>query len=142
MDTVCSSTFVALFTCAEMVDLDEVDESDLNHPSPVLADDLPNAIAKARNVHVELAARLEYWQHLNQSCREIPCGPRCRRSCRPCKRPFSYPPFKPSEIQQDNMRALLPPLNSENKRQRHLEEIVELHRELGEFEEAAKGLDE
>ena len=40
------------------------------------------------------------------------------------------------------MRALLHLLNSENKRQLHLEEIVELHRELGEFEEAAKALDE
>jgi hypothetical protein len=56
--------------------------------------------------------------------------------------PFSYPPFKSSETQQDNMRALLHLLNSENKRQLHLEEIVELHRELGEFEEAAKALDE
>jgi hypothetical protein len=31
---------------------------------------------------------------------------------------------------------------SADRRQQHLEEIVELHRELGEFEEAAKALDE
>jgi hypothetical protein len=40
------------------------------------------------------------------------------------------------------MRALLLLLNSEDRRKKHLEEIVELHRELGEFEEATKGLDE
>jgi hypothetical protein len=161
----------AFYLRREMVDLGEVDESELPPPSPVQADDLPNAIAKARNVHVELAARLEYWQHLNHSYRDIYRTHRDaeeaatqatwavanpdKRSLwqkllkvrapvytRPSNSPFSYPPFKPNETQQDNMRALLHLLNSENKRQQHLEEIVELHRELGEFEEAAKALDE
>jgi hypothetical protein len=60
----------------------------------------------------------------------------------PSNSPFTYPPFKPSQAQQDNMRALLPLLNTADKRRMHLEEIVELHRELGEFEEAAKALAE
>ena len=161
----------AFYLRREMVDLGEVDESELPPPRPVQADDLPNAIAKARNVHVELAARLEYWQHLNHSYRDIYRTHRDAEEAatqaawalvnpdnrslwqkllkvrapvytRPSNSPFSYPPFNPSETQQDNMRALLHLLNSENKRQQHLEEIVELHRELGEFEEAAKALDE
>lgn len=45
-------------------------------------------------------------------------------------------------VQQDNMRALLLLLNNEDNRKKHLEEILELHRELGEFEEAAKALNE
>lgn len=40
------------------------------------------------------------------------------------------------------MRALLLLLNNEDNRKKHLEEILELHRELGEFEEAAKALNE
>jgi hypothetical protein len=40
------------------------------------------------------------------------------------------------------MRALLPLLNNTDKRRAYLQEIVELHRELGEFEEAAKVLAE
>lgn len=155
----------------EMVDLGEVDESELDQPSPVYDDDLPNAIAQARNDQVEMAARLEYWQHLNHSYREryrahrdaeeaanqanwaltnpdnrslwqklrkVPAPTYVRSS----SSPLTYPPFEPTIVQQDNMRALLLLLNSKDRRKNHLEEIVELHRELGEFEEAAKALDE
>lgn len=161
----------AFYLRREMVDLGQVDETELENPSHVQAEDLPNAIAKARNVQVEMAARLEYWQHLNHSYRESyrahrdaeeavikaaweSANPDSRnlwqKLCKvpaptytpPSNSPFTYPPFEPSQVQQDNMRALLLLLNSEDKRRMHLEEIVELHRELGEFEEAAKALDE
>jgi hypothetical protein len=61
---------------------------------------------------------------------------------RPSNSPFTYPPFEPSQAQQDNMRALLTLLSSADNRRVHLQKIVELHRELGEFVEAAKALDE
>jgi hypothetical protein len=161
----------AFYLRREMVDLGEVDKSELDPPSPVQPEDLPNAIAKARNMHVELAARLEYWQHLNHSYREIYRAHRDAEEAanqanwalanpdhrslwqklrkvpaptyvRSSSSPFTYPPFEPSRVQQDNMRALLLLLNREDKRKKHLAEIAELHRELGEFEEAAKALDE
>ena len=161
----------AFYLRSEMVDLGEVDQMELDHPSTVYADDLPHAIAQARNDQVERAARLEYWQHLNhsyraiyrthreaeeaanqanwvlanpdnrnlwQKLRKVPAPTYVRSS----SSPFTYPPFEPTLVQQDNMRALLLLLNSEDRRKKHLEEIVELHRELGEFEEAAKALDE
>jgi hypothetical protein len=161
----------AFYLRREMVDLGEVDETELENPSHVQADDLPNAIANARNPHVELAARLEYWQDLNHSYREIYRAHRDAEEAatqatwalsnpdtrslwqklrkvsapvytRPSNSSFTYPPFVPTQVQQDNMRALLPLLNTANMRRQHLEEIVELHRELGEFEEAAKALHE
>lgn len=118
-----------------------------------------------------MAARLEFWQHLNHSYRESYRAYRDAEEAttkaawdmakpdnrslwqklrkmppptyiRPSDSPFTKPSFEPTRIQQDNMRALLLFLNSDDKRQTHLEEIVELHRELGEFEEAAKALDE
>ena len=36
----------------------------------------------------------------------------------------SYPPFEPTRVQQDNMRALLVLLNHDDKRKGHLEEFV------------------
>jgi hypothetical protein len=161
----------AFFLRREMVDLVEVDKSALDHPSTVHPDDLPKAIAQARNDQVEMAARLEYWQHLNHSYREIYRAHRDAEEAanranwalaHPDKRslwqkmrgvpaptyvrssssPNTHPPFEPTRVQQDNMRALLVLLNQDDKRKRHLEEIVELHRELGEFAEAAQALDE
>lgn len=161
----------AFYLRREIVDLGEVDESELENPSTVHADDLPNAIAQARNDQVEMAARLEYWQHLNhnnreryrahrdaeeaanqanwelanpdmrslwQKLRKVPAPTYVRSS----SSPFTYPPFEPTLVQLDNMRALLLLLNSEDKRRAYLQEIVELHRELGEFDEAAKAFDE
>lgn len=161
----------AFYLRSEMVDLGQVDETELENPSHVQAEDLPNAIAEARNAQVEMAARLEYWQHLNHSYRESyrahreaeeaatkaaweSANPDTRSLwqklrklpapayIRPGNSPFSYPPFEPSQAQQDNMRALLPLLNTADKRRAYLQEIVELHRELGDFEQAAKALDE
>lgn len=161
----------AFYLRSEMVDLGQVDESELENPSHVQAEDLQNAIAEARNAQVEMAARLEYWQHLNHSYRESYRAHREAEEAatkaawelanldtrslwqklrkvpapayiRPSNSPFTYPPFEPSQTQQDNMRSLLPLLNKAEKRRAYLQEIVELHRELGEFEEAAKALDE
>lgn len=161
----------AFYLRSEMVDLGQVDETELENPSRVQAEDLPNAIAEARNVHVEMTARLEYWQHLNHSYRESYRAHReaeeaaTKAACesdnpdtrslwqklrkvpaptynRPSNSPFTYPTFEPSQAQQDNMRALLPLLNNADKRRAYLQEIVELHRELGEFENAAKALAE
>lgn len=161
----------AFYLRKEMVDLSELDEEELDQPHTVQDDDLPNAIAQARNDQVEMAARLEFWQHLNHSYRESYRAYRDaeeattkaawdmanpdKRSLwqklrkmpqpsyiRPSDSPFTKPSFEPTRIQQDNMRALLLFLNSDDKRRNHLKEIVELHRELGEFDEAAKALDE
>lgn len=161
----------AFYLRSEMVDLGQVDESELENPSHVQAEDLPNAIAQARNVQIEMAARLEYWQHLNHSYRESYRAHReaeeaatkaawesanpDRRSLwqklrkvpaptyiRPNNSSFTYPSFEPSQEQQDNMRALIQLLNNLDKRRGYLHEIVELHRELGEFEKAANVFDE
>jgi hypothetical protein len=161
----------AFYLRREMVDLGEVDESELENPSHVQAEDLPKAIAEARNDQVAMAARLEYWQHLNHAYRDSYRAHRDAEEAatqaawelanpdtrslwqklrkvpapaytRPSNSPFTYPPFEPSQAQQDNMRALLPLLNNTDKRRAYLQEIVELHRELGEFEEAAKVLAE
>ncbi len=161
----------AFYLRSEMVDLDQVDETELENPSRVQAEDLPNAIAEARNVQVEMAARLEYWQHLNHSYRESyrahreaeeaatkaaweSANPDTRSLwqkirkvpaptyIRPSNSPFTYPPFEPSQGQQKNMRALLELLNKTDKRRAYLQEIIELHRELGEFEQSAKALAE
>lgn len=161
----------AFYLRREMVDLGEVDETELENPSYVKAEDLPNAIAEARNAQVEMAARLEYWQQLNNRYRESYRAHREAEEAatkaawelanpdtrslwqklrkvpapvytRPSNSPFTYPPFEPSQAQQDNMRALLTLLSSADNRRVHLQKIVELHRELGEFVEAAKALDE
>lgn len=161
----------AFYLRKEMVDLGEVDESELENPSTVQAEDLPKAIANARNDQVAMAARLEHWHYLNHSYRESYRAHRDAEEAanqanwalanpdnrslwqklrkvlaptyvRSSSSPFTYPPFEPTLVQLDNMRALLLLLNSEDRRKKHLEEIVELHRELGEFEEAAKALDE
>ena len=161
----------AFYLSSELIDLGEDDDSELDFPSNVQPEDLPQAIAHARNAEVELAARLEYWQDLNhayrqsyrahrdaeeaankaawdlanpdprslwQKLRKLPAPAYARSS----NSPFTYPPFEPSQEQQDNMRALLELLNKADKRSAYLEEIIELHRELGEFDEAAKALTE
>lgn len=161
----------AFYLRSEMADLGQVDESELENPSHVQAEDLPIAIAEARNAQVAMAARLEYWQHLNHTYRDSYRAHRDAEEAatkeawelanqdtrslwqklrkvpaptyiRPSNSPFTYPPFEPSQRQQDNMRALLQLLNNSDKRRSYLQEIVELHRELGEFEKAAKVLDE
>ena len=159
----------AFYLGSELIDLGEDDDSELDFPSNVQPEDLPQAIAHARNAEVELAARLEYWQDLNhayrqsyrahrdaeeaankaawdlanpdprslwQKLRKLPAPAYARSS----NSPFTYPPFEPSQEQQDNMRALLRLLETLDKRQPYLDEIIELHRELGEFDEAAKAL--
>lgn len=161
----------AFYLGSELIDLGEADDSDLDFPSNVQPEDLPNAIAQARNPEVELAARLEYWQDLNhayrqsyrahrdaeeaankaawdlanpdprslwQKLRKVPAPAYARSK----DSPFTYPPFEPSSVQQDNMRALLRLLETLDKRRLYLEEITELHRELGEFDEAAQALTE
>lgn len=161
----------AFYLGSELIDLGEDDDSELDFPSNVQPEDLPQAIAHARNAEVELAARLEYWQHLNhayresyrahrdaeeaankaawdlanpdprslwQKLRKMPAPAYARSS----NSPFTYPPFEPSQEQQNNMRALLRLLETLDKRQPYLDEIIELHRELGEFDEAAKALTE
>jgi hypothetical protein len=161
----------AFFVGSELIDLGEADDSDLDFPSNVQPEDLPQAIAHARNAEVELAARLEYWQDLNHAYRQsyrahrdaeeaankaawdlanpdprsfwqkllkLPAPAYARSN----NSRFTYPSFEPSQVQQDNMRALLRLLETLGKRQPYLEEIIELHRELGEFEEATKALTE
>lgn len=131
----------------------------------VPAEELPKAIAQARTPEVELAARLDYWQHLNHIYRT------CYRNHRDAEmsatqsaweaanpdtrtlwqkirkielpkytpqpnRPFTYPPFEPTDEQCNNMKALLDLLLPIEKNRSHLLEIAELHRELGQFDKA------
>lgn len=161
----------AFYLGSELIDLGEDDDSELDFPSNVQPEDLPQAIAHARNPEVELAARLEYWQDLNHAYRQSYRAHRDAEEAankaawdlanpdprslwqklrkltapayaRSSNSPFTYPPFEPSQKQQDNMRALLRLLETLDKRQPYLDEIIELHRELGEFDEAAQALTE
>lgn len=161
----------AFYLACELLELVDAAESKIDFTSHAQPEDLPQAIATARHAEVELAARLEYWHDLNhayrqnyrahrdaeeaatqaawelanpdtrsfwQKLRKVPAP----AYTRPQNSPFTYPPFEPSLVQQANMRALLQLLESPDKRESYLQEIIELHRELGEFDEAAKALRE
>jgi hypothetical protein len=59
------------FLQSELVTISEVDETDEPLAPRVPPEDLPAAIAQARTHAVELAARLDYWQHLNHAYRDL-----------------------------------------------------------------------
>ncbi|MEY3637316.1 MAG: hypothetical protein RIR68_449 [Pseudomonadota bacterium] len=161
----------AFYLASELLELVDADESKIDFTSHAQPEDLPQAIATARHAEVELAARLEYWHELNHAYRQSYRAHRDAEEAatqaawelanpdsrsfwqklrkepapaytRPPNSPFTYPPFEPSPVQKANMRALLQLLESLDKRESYLQEIIELHRELGEFDEAAKALDE
>lgn len=118
-----------------LVKVDAGESSDLpclDHVSTAL---LPDCIEKAVDEEMEIAARIEYWRHLNHEYREryrehrdaeeaaIKAGwnaanpdnrswwAKLRRVkppsyCRPTNSPFTYPPFEPTSEQLENMARL------------------------------------
>lgn len=154
----------------ELVMISEGDTVDAPSPSFVKAEDLPTAIAQARNSEIELAGRLDLWQHLNHTYRDQyrahrgaeelasqtaweAANPdqrtwwqRFRKAKRVPEyvpspdRPITYPKFEPSDHQRENMLSLLRLLGRGDLPKRYAFEITELHRELGQFDQAALSL--
>lgn len=154
----------------ELLTISEGDTAEAPRPDYVKPEDLPNAIASARNPEIELAARLDYWQHLNHTYRDRyrthreaeelatqtvweTANPdqrtwwqRIRKvarypAYRPAPdRPFTYPAFVPTDAQCENMCQLLVLLQTGSNRHRYGLEIAELHRELSQFEEASQAM--
>lgn len=152
----------------ELVEMAEVDESDLPWPPGVPPEDLPLAIAQAGSPALELAARRDYWQHLNHAYRDLykahreaedaaskaaweAAHPDQRTAWQKLRkferrpqyqaapdRLITFPVFEASPEQRKNMQALLQLLQAPGEKI-DLEQ-VELHRELGQFEEAAQVL--
>ncbi len=118
-----------------MVDVGAADASDLPSIGHVPGSMLPECIANATSEGMELAARLEYWRHLNHPYRERYCqhrdaeeaatkaawekdnpdrrtwwdklrGRKAPVYARPLGSPFTYPEFEATEEQLQNMRRL------------------------------------
>lgn len=155
------------FMLSELQEIAQVDETEVPYPDRVAPEELPQAIAQARNADIELAARLDLWHHLNHPYRERyrahrdaeeavtkaaweKSNPDTRtwwqrfrnvpppQYVRPVDSPFTYPPFEPTHEQRDNMTALLA-LMGKKARLDHIA-LAELHRELGQFDEARREL--
>ncbi|MFM7341503.1 MAG: hypothetical protein ACKO3Q_02275 [Betaproteobacteria bacterium] len=156
------------FLQRDLVEMAQVDQSDLPWPPRVDPADLPLAIAQADSPALELAARTDYWLELNHAYRDLYRAHRDeedaatqaaweaanpdrrnfwqrwrtserRPQYRPSPdRPLTFPVFEATQEQRENMQALLrlmQPLGSDYDYER-----VELHRELGQFDEAAQAL--
>ncbi len=158
------------FLQSELVTISEVDETDEPSAPRVPPEDLPTAIAQARSQAIELAARLDYWQHLNHAYRDLyrahrdaedaatqaaweAANPDRRTAWQKLRnmdrrpryepalgRPITFPVFEASPIQRANMLALLGLIDTADETKRHAFTRVELHRELGQFNEARKAL--
>lgn len=154
----------------ELVTICETASADAPSPMPVQPDDLPIAISAARTRDIELAARLNYWHYLNHTYREQykahreaeedayktaweadnpdqrTLWQRFRKAKRTPEytpapnRVITYPPFMPTLAQRTNMEDLLHLLATDDYQSRYGFEAAELHRELGQFEEAEKAL--
>lgn len=156
------------YLLTELTSIGQVEESDVPYTERVAAADLPKAITQARTPEIELAARLLHWQALNQPYRERyrahrdaeeaatkaaweAANPDARtwwqrfrkvqppQYVRPENSPFTYPPYELSEEQRDNLKALLR-LNANGDIELDPLTLAELHRELGQFEQAAEAL--
>jgi hypothetical protein len=154
----------------ELVTISETASAEVPSPKHVQPDDLPIVIASARTPDIELAARFDYWQQLNHAYRDQYKAHReaeeaayqaawetsnpdqrtlWQRFRKARRRPeyapapdrvITYPPFMPTVEQHANMESLLHLLASDQYRDRYGFETAELHRELGQFEEAEKAL--
>lgn len=155
----------------ELTHLEQVEDTDLPITETVADEQLPQAIEQATRPAVEQAARFMYWQVLNHPYRERYRAhrdaedeatktaweqqnpdtrnwwQRLRKVPPPqysptAGRPFTYPPFEPTAEQRDNMKALLLLFKLAPGNWSDWCTVAELHRELGEFEEAAVALQE
>lgn len=158
------------YLVSEMQFICQVEETEAPYATHVASADLPKAIANARTPEVALAARLDSWQHLNHPYRDsyrahrdaeeaatqaawTAANPDRRtwwqrfRKVPPPKyvmtadRPFTYPPYELSEAQRENLNALLR-LQENEALEIESEVRAEIHRELGQFEQAAQALQE
>ncbi len=159
------------FLQRELVTISEVDETDEPLAPRVPPEDLPTAIAQARTQAVELAARLDYWQHLNHAYRDLYRAHRAAEDAatqaaweaanpdqrtawqklrnmdrRPryepaLERPITFPVFEASPTQRENMMALLGLIDTADEAKRHAFTQVELNRELGQFDKARQALE-
>ena len=80
-----------------------------------------------------IVARRRYWRYLNDAYREL------YRQHQEIE-PDTFPVFEPTEVQTNNMLALLDLLLSPHQRGVDLE-VIEILRELGRFQEAASRID-
>ena len=119
----------------DLVEVEAAETSDLPHIEHVPDELLPECIANAHSEDMEVAARLEYWRHLNHTYRQKyrehreaeeaatkaqweAANPdrrtwwdKLRRRERPIysrspDSPFTYPLYEPTDVQLQNMRRL------------------------------------
>jgi len=112
-----------------------VEQANLPQMERVSPEELPQCIAQATQIDVEIAARLEYWRHLNHPYRELYRQHRDKEEAdtqarweaeratklsiwfglhrrsglvyqRPPNAPLTYPPFHPTDEQVSNMERL------------------------------------
>ncbi len=151
------------FMLTELHEITRIDAAEAPYPQRVASEELPEAIAKARNPIIEQAARQEYWVHLNHPYRESYRTHRdaeealtkaaweadnpdtrnwwqrfCKvpppRYTRQQGSPFTVPPFNPTHKQRENMAALVDLMQGQDRPDRVI--LAELHREMGNFDEA------
>lgn len=152
------------FILRELQHTAQVDESELPYTEDVKLDELPQAIAKARTPEIELAARFDYWHHLNHPYREQYRAHRkieeaatkaaweaenpdtrtwwqklrkvpAPTYARPQGSPFTYPAYELTKVQSENLNALQK-LSTKNAAALDPVTRAEIHRELGQFSEA------
>lgn len=154
------------FLQCELVTISEVDETDQALAPRVPPEDLLTAIAQARTPAVEMAARLDLWQHLNHAYRDLyrthraaedaatqgaweAANPDQRTGWQKLSnmdrqpryeptldRPITFPVFEASPEQRVNMLALLYLIEMSDKQQWYALTKVELNRELSQFDKA------
>lgn len=156
------------YLAGELLHIGFAEATDVPFAVCVTPEDLPQAIATARTPAIELAARLDYWQHLNHPYRDLYRTHRDAEEAatkaawlaantdqrtllqrvqkvpepkyvRPTGSPFTYPPFELSDTQRVNLLALQALLTQRNSEWEKLY-LAEVHRELGDFEQALQVL--
>ena len=137
----------------ELVAIETAESSDLARIDRVPAELLPECIAKPRSEEVEVAARLEYWRHLNHPYRERYRqhrdaeertwwdklrGVKVPSYSRSPGAPFTFPAFQATDEQLQNMKRLSQILHARGTAARdgNILVLAELYREQGRFEEA------
>ena len=119
----------------EVPDAGEDEQNDLPHMDRVPDELLPECIVKASSEDMEVAARLDYWRHLNHEYRDRYRQHRDAEEAstkavweaanpdqrtwwdkflrrkppeyrRPPNSPFTYPAFEPTDVQLQNMQRL------------------------------------
>lgn len=131
----------------DLLEIETAEASELLHLDHVPDETLPECIASAADEHVEVAARLGYWRHLNHPYRERYRqhrdaeeaatkaaweatnpdrrtwwgkfrGGKAPTYRRPTGSPFTYPAFEPTAEQLENMKSLSATLLKWSKRSR------------------------